>query len=91
MRYLFARLDKKYKLLGNFEKFSKIFKKFLKKISKCIILHIFQKNLTYHALLFARLDEKYKLFGNSEKILEIFDENSIEKLKFLSIFVKNCC
>ena len=41
--------------------------------------------------MFARLDEKYKLFGNSEKILEIFDENSIEKLKFLSIFVYSCC
>ena len=45
MRYLFARLDKKYKLLGNFEKFSKISKKFLKKISKNALFYIFFKRI----------------------------------------------
>ena len=32
MRYFFARLDEKHKFMGNFEKFSKIFKKYILKI-----------------------------------------------------------
>ena len=34
MRYIFANLDAIHKLFGNFEKFSKIFKGFLKESAK---------------------------------------------------------
>ena len=62
MRLFFARLDEKHNLLESFEK---NFENFLKNIAKnALFLHIFQKNLTNHALIFARLDEKRQLFGN---------------------------
>ena len=38
MRYFFARLDEKHKLLGNFQKIS------FEKCYKCIILAYFQKS-----------------------------------------------
>ena len=64
MRDFFARLDEKHKLLGNFEKFSKIFKKFLKKIPKNqLIQHIFQKKLTNHALIFRAFGRKTQIVG----------------------------
>ena len=59
---------------------SKICKKFLKNIEKCIILAYFPK--IKKPSFFANLDEKSKL--------KICDENSIEKLKF-SLFLENCC
>ena len=80
-------MDEKHNLLESFEK---NFEKFHKNIAKnALFLHIFQKELTNHALIFSRLDQKRKLLGNFEKILKIFDENSIEKLNFYFIFILN--
>ena len=77
----------KHKLLEILRKFSKIYKIFLRKLRKRIILAYFSKDLTKNALIFARLDEKRKYLGNFEKVLKVFDENSIEKLNFYFIFI----
>ena len=41
--------------------------------------------------VFGRLDEKHKWLEIFEKTLKISDENSKEKIKFLSVFGKSCC
>ena len=62
--------------------FSKIFKKFLKKIAKMhYFLNIFQK-INSSALIFAHLDEKHKLVGKFEKFTKSFS-------KFLKKIAKN--
>ena len=59
------------------EHFSKIFKKFLKKIAKnALVYHIFPKNLTNHALIFCGFGRKTQLIGNFEKIFENFQKFS---------------
>ena len=58
--------------------FSKIFKKFLRSLLKCIILAYFSKDLTNHQLIFREFGGKTDCW----KFLKIFDENSIEKLNF---------
>ena len=66
--------------------FSKIFKNFLKKIAKNVLFqHIFQKNLTNHALDFRAFGRNYKLLENFEKISKIQQK----KLNFYN-FWKNC-
>ena len=63
--------------------FSKIFKKFLKKISKMHYFSIFFKKFNKPCVQsFARLDEKQKLFGNFERFAKIFK-------KFLKKISKN--
>ena len=81
-------MDEKHNLLENLRKFSKIFKNFLRKLQKCIILAYFSENLINHALNFCAFDEKRKWFGNCEKILKIFVENSIDKWHF-KLFLEN--
>ena len=66
MRLVFPRLEEKHNL---FECFEKIFESFPKKIAKnALFLHIFQKNLTHHALIFCA-------FGRKTQILWKFCEN----------------
>ena len=56
--------------------FSKICKKFLKKMAKnAVFSPILQKNFKTMRSIFARLDEKHNCLGNFEKFLKIFDEN----------------
>ena len=76
----FARLDEKHKLLGNFEKLSKIFKSLKKPAKNPLFKHSFKRIKQSSCYLFARLDKKHKLFGNFDKILKVFDKTSIEKL-----------
>ena len=79
MRYIFARLSQKQKLLGFLRKFSKIFKSFSRRLQNCISWVYFSKKTTNHALYFCALGRKTQIVG---KFWEIFDEISIEKLNF---------
>ena len=68
--------------------YRKNFKKFLKKIEKCIILHTYLwKKLNKPFVNFLAVGRKPPIFLNFEKILQICDENSIEKFNlFIFIF-----
>ena len=84
MRLFFARLDENHNLLESFEK---IFQNFNRNIAKnAWFLHIFQKNLTNHALSFARLDEKRKLLENFWENFEKFWRKFYWKIEFLFYF-----
>ena len=64
MRLFFACLDEKHNLLEIFEK---IFENFHKNIAKNpLFLHIFQKNLTNHALIIRAFGRKTQILGNFE-------------------------
>ena len=66
MRLFFARLDEKHNLL---ERFEKNLENFHKNIARnALFLHIFQKNLTNHALIFCAIGRKSQFVGNFEKI-----------------------
>ena len=61
MRLFFASLDEKHNLLESFEK---IFENFHKNIAKnALFLHIFQKELTNHALIFCAFGQKTQIVG----------------------------
>ena len=73
MRYLLARLDKKNKLLGNFEKIFENYKKvILRKLRKCIILADFSQILRKHALIFCAFWRKRQVIENFEKFFDNF-------------------
>ena len=76
MPYFFVGLDENEKIIWNFEKISKDFGNFsTENCKKCIILHIFQKQVTNHALIFAPLDYNNNLFEilrKFPKIVKIF-------------------
>ena len=69
------------------EIFRRFWKGFLRTLRKCIILADFSQHLRQPALVLGGFDDKRKLVRNFEKILNFFDENSIEKLDFLFLFL----
>ena len=67
-------------------KFSKIFKKFLKKIAKnALFLPIFPNNLANHALIFCAFGRKTQFVGNFEKFFKMFLKK-IAKMHCFSLF-----
>ena len=85
MRLFSARLDKKHKLLRNFEKIFKILQNFLRKLLKMNYFRIFSKNLTNHTLIFREFGRKTHFLEKFEKNLKVFDDNSIGNIAFLII------
>ena len=61
MRYLFARLYEKDKLLEILRKFSKMLKKFQKIAKNALFYHIFQ--ITNYALIFRAVRRKTSIVG----------------------------
>ena len=62
MRLFFARLDEKHNLLESFEKSCESYHKNIAK--NALFLHIFQKELTNHALTFCAFGQKTQIVGN---------------------------
>ena len=73
--------------------FSKICKKFFKKIAKMKYFSIFCKKFQNPALNFRTFARRTQFLWEILRkfFLKCFDENSIEKIEFLSIFGKSCC
>ena len=90
MSKFFASLDEKRKFLGNFEKFSKFSKDFLKEIAKTHYFSIFSKEINKPKSSIFAVWTKNTLLGNIEKFLKISHKNSIGKLH-LNDFLKSCC
>ena len=63
MRYIFARLNEKRKLLEILKIFRKFSKFFLRKLLKVHYFGIFSKNLTNHALNFCAFGRKKQIVG----------------------------
>ena len=78
------------KLSKVFEKFSKAFEIFFKKVSrklqKCIILAYFSNKLTNYALLFSAFGRKTQIVGKFSENFEIFWWKFYRKIKFF-IFI----
>ena len=83
----FSRVWTKNTFLGNFEKFSKIFKYFLRKLRKCIILAYFRENLT-NALIFRAFGRKTQIIWKFWEKFEKFWRQFNRKIDFLIILGK---
>ena len=80
-------MDEKGNLLEIYENMFESFEKISSENwLKCIIYAYFSKDFVNHALIFRAFGRKTKCW-DFEKILKIFDENSIEKLNFLFLFL----
>ena len=84
-------LDENHRFLEILRKFSKGFRKFLKKIAKnALCLHIFGKDLANHQLVFSHLDENQNLLGILRKLSKVFKRflKKIAKKHYFSTFFK---
>ena len=87
LRYFGDIWRKNTKCWETLRELSKLFKKSLQNSVKMLILAYFSKDLTNSCVHLSLFEKNANCWENFEKILKIFDENSIEKLNFLMIFV----